>query len=114
MDTERFDISGKAEGNASADELRLMIQNLLAERFKLVVHAEKRELPIYSLILARSDGELGPRLRRAQFDCAGPEPGGTISGATAQATGRPICGLRLNPGRGTDAGITLGPLAPSL
>ena len=57
---------------AGPGPLQLMIRALLAERFKLAVHNETKDSPIYALILARSDGKLGPqteeirdRLRRA-------------------------------------------------
>jgi len=46
-----------------------MLRTLLAERFKLVVHTETRELPTYSLILARKDRALGPQLHHADVDC---------------------------------------------
>ena len=44
------------------------LQSLLAERFALKAHREKRDLPIYALVLARADKSPGPRLRRSQFD----------------------------------------------
>ena len=47
-----------------------MLQTLLAERFKLVVHHETRQLPIYALAFARRDRRLGPMLRRSQVDRA--------------------------------------------
>jgi len=46
-----------------------MLRTLLEERFKLVVHQETRDLPIYALTLARSDGKLGPKLVRSDVDC---------------------------------------------
>ena len=46
-----------------------MIRALLAERFKLVVHNEDKEMPIYALVLARSDGKLGPQLKESETDC---------------------------------------------
>jgi uncharacterized protein (TIGR03435 family) len=68
--SDRFDIAAKAEGDPPIDQKRLMLRRLLAERFKLTTHTETRELPIYALVMARSDGRLGPQLRRSEADCA--------------------------------------------
>jgi uncharacterized protein (TIGR03435 family) len=56
---------------AQRGETRLnkMLQNLLVERFKLAVHHETRELPIYNLVLARTDARPGPKLRPSNGDC---------------------------------------------
>src|SRR3954471_11444281 len=52
-DSDQFDIAARAESaEATRDEIRSMLQTLLAERFKLVVHRETREVPAYSLVLA--------------------------------------------------------------
>src|SRR5579863_7511923 len=55
---DRYDIQAKATGNVSMQQLAAMLQTLLADRFKLMVHHEVRELPVYALVLARSDGKL--------------------------------------------------------
>jgi uncharacterized protein (TIGR03435 family) len=39
-----------------------MLLNLLKDRFQLATHSETRELPIFDLVIARSDGRLGPSL----------------------------------------------------
>src|SRR6266849_9469917 len=49
--TDRFDIEASAQGNPSKDQMRLMMQSLLADRFKLAVHYETRQLPVYSLLM---------------------------------------------------------------
>jgi uncharacterized protein (TIGR03435 family) len=51
------------------DELRLMSQRLLEERFGVVLKRELREQDVYALRVARTDGRLGPDLRRAADDC---------------------------------------------
>jgi uncharacterized protein (TIGR03435 family) len=53
-----WDIEARASGRPSMDELREMLQSLLAERFKLRAHYEKRELPVYRLIVGKSGHKL--------------------------------------------------------
>jgi uncharacterized protein (TIGR03435 family) len=65
----RFDISAKAEDQVTAEQLAIKVKTLLAERFRLVVHPETRDTPIYALVLAKKDGAFGPKLRRSNVDC---------------------------------------------
>lgn len=69
LDQDRFDIVAKAPEGSRPDQTMLMLRGLLAERFKLKVHGETRETPIYALMLARSDGKLGPKLAKTTQDC---------------------------------------------
>jgi uncharacterized protein (TIGR03435 family) len=57
-----FDIVANAEGNPTGEQTRLMLQSLLADRFKLVVHFETRPIPVYALVLA-NPGKIGPGLK---------------------------------------------------
>lgn len=58
-----FAIEAKAPaGNYTKDQVRLMMQSLLADRFKLAVHFETREMPAFALIPINL-GKTGPRLR---------------------------------------------------
>jgi uncharacterized protein (TIGR03435 family) len=58
-DSDQFDIVAKAEHpDATRDEIRSMLQTLLAERFKLIVHRETKQVPAYSLVLAKSGSKL--------------------------------------------------------
>ena len=80
IESDRFDVVAKGEAGARPDRMRLMLQALLAERFGLRVHVVTRELPVYGLVVARSDGRLGPQLRRTRLsiDCyaaSTPPPG---------------------------------------
>ncbi len=53
MTSDGFDIEAKADGEASTAQMLLMLQSLLADRFKLAVHRETREQPVYSLTAAK-------------------------------------------------------------
>ena len=70
--TNAYDISATYPGGATPTpaESRLMLQQLLEDRFQLSLRSETRELPAYRLVLARKDGRLGPRLVRSNVDCA--------------------------------------------
>ena len=98
----RFDVTGKAEGPTTRANLSAMLRTLLTERFKLAVHHETRQMPIYALVTARDDRRLGPQLR----------PG---SASTCRASGPSWlpneltrCGALLqNPGMFTGRSVTL-------
>jgi len=62
LNDERYDITAKAAGPARLDELRRMLGTLLAERFRLQVHREAKELPVYRLVASKS----GPKLHKAE------------------------------------------------
>ena len=63
IETERFDIQARAETpNPTKDQMRLMMQSLLTERFELQVHTETRQLAVLALVLAKP-GRLGAQLR---------------------------------------------------
>lgn len=59
---ERFDIVTKTGSPVSNDQLRGMLQVLLADRFKIVLHHETRLLAVYAMTV----GKNGPRLREVQ------------------------------------------------
>jgi uncharacterized protein (TIGR03435 family) len=65
INSDHFDIVAKANGSPTADQRALMLQSLLAERFSLTLHHETRELTEFTLVMARSDKKLGPRLHPA-------------------------------------------------
>jgi uncharacterized protein (TIGR03435 family) len=58
---DEYVIDAKADGNRTKDQMRLMMQSLLADRFKLRVHFESKEVPVLALILV-TPGKLGPKL----------------------------------------------------
>jgi uncharacterized protein (TIGR03435 family) len=64
---DRFDIQASVQGNPTKDQMRLMMQSLLADRFKLAVHYETRRIPVYALLLD-IPGKLGPLLQQHADD----------------------------------------------
>lgn len=56
LSVERYEIVAKAAGPVSGEELRHMLQTLLKDRFKLALHREDRELPVYALVVAGKGG----------------------------------------------------------
>ena len=69
INTERYDIVGLAPGATNPDEITPRLQSLLAERFKLAAHREKKEVSVFWLVLAAKDGRLGPKFHRSTADC---------------------------------------------
>jgi len=66
---ERFDVDGRAGRDVPEPIIRLMLRQLLADRFKMRVHTEKRTVDAYELLVARTDRRLGPQIRPAKADC---------------------------------------------
>jgi uncharacterized protein (TIGR03435 family) len=58
LNTDMFDIDAKSEHPASTHQLLLMLQALLADRFKLILHTEKKDLPAYALVSAHEPMKL--------------------------------------------------------
>ena len=83
IDSEHYDIEAKTD-DSSADtqrklmsdeqgaQLRLMVQSLLADRFKLALHHDTKELPIYALVVAKN----GPKLHESAATSDDPPPSG--------------------------------------
>jgi uncharacterized protein (TIGR03435 family) len=106
--SEPFDIQARAQGNPTRDQMRLMMQSLLADRFKLALHTETNQGPIYALVLAKP-GKLGPHLQQHTDDAScstgqlAYNPGAVVSGRPSRTSGLDLpplpCGVisRLTP-----------------
>ena len=68
-ESDKFDMTGKpdAPGQPNVDQMKIMIQKLLADRFQLKFHFEKRELPAYAIGIAKT----GAKITRSQDDPKG-------------------------------------------
>ena len=112
--TDRFDIDAIVEVRPlpPLPQFLLRIRTLLADRFKLVMHAEMRELPIYRLVRARDDGRLGPKIRPTA--CKPPDPTTPNSAANTGVGGGGTCGNRIGAFSMTIGGNTMNGFANQL
>jgi uncharacterized protein (TIGR03435 family) len=74
MESATFDIVANISPGATRDQMNLMLQNLLADRFQLKVHRSTKELPIYALVVANN----GPKLKVSGDDPDAPKPRGMV------------------------------------
>jgi uncharacterized protein (TIGR03435 family) len=94
MPTDKFDIAAQPDipGTPSSAQLKSMVQKLLADRFQLKFHTDKRELSAYVLSVAKS----GPKMKQSDAD-AGSLPGLFFRGlgvlTVRNATMFDFCGL---------------------
>jgi len=94
--TFRYDIQAHASGNPTKDQFRLMMQALLTDRFKLAIHFETEQRPVFALVLDKP-GKLGPKLQQHSdaSPCAEPAflqapvrtPSGTVAGGFPEMCG---------------------------
>jgi uncharacterized protein (TIGR03435 family) len=92
---ERFDITAKIPDGASQEQVPEMFQALLADRFKLKVHRESKEVPIYALAIAKS----GLKLKESVPDSVAASDGTSRSGTDVAASGS-AAGVAVNMGGG--------------
>jgi uncharacterized protein (TIGR03435 family) len=69
IDTERYAIAGTIPDGVPGSALPVLMTNLLKDRFRMVAHTETREMPVYNLVLSRSDKRLGPSLKETSAEC---------------------------------------------
>jgi uncharacterized protein (TIGR03435 family) len=128
IDTARYSIRATAPENVPPTANTTMLLNLLKDRFQLVTHPETRELPIFNVVVARTDGRLGPDLKRTPAECVaiveeriaaakaaagrgGPPPLPPLG----DPNGPPPCGFqRVGPGLAAGSGRTIADLVPVL
>jgi uncharacterized protein (TIGR03435 family) len=79
LEFNRYDVIAKAPNNTPQDELKLMLQGLLADRFKLVVHKDSKPVPAFILSLGKGKPKLkeadGSGTTGCQAQPSAPEPG---------------------------------------
>jgi uncharacterized protein (TIGR03435 family) len=112
IDSDRFDVQARASSPVPRAEAMAMLRTLLADRFALRARVERRERPVFNLVLSRDDGRTGARLRPASPEACvdrGPQPGSVPRGEL------PSCGLLpAGPGRMSGRSVSLDLLATQL
>ena len=115
LDTVRYDITAKAAEAATADQMTLMFQPLLADRFRLAMHIDARDTAIFALVRARADGRLGPQLRASSVtDCEATRAAQARGAALAASDGRPLCAGRARAGLITAGAVSMEELARNI
>jgi bla regulator protein blaR1 len=109
IDSDKWDILAKSPAGAPEvqEQMQLRLRSLLEDRFKLVARREMREMPVYELVVARSDGLLGRQIKPSGDECA--------AQGRARAAGEPpppmppggFCGTRTGNGSVSMKGVPL-------
>jgi uncharacterized protein (TIGR03435 family) len=121
MMRERYDVTVKPPAGLTREQRReqmpVMWRAMFADRMKLAAHVEQRERDVYQLVVASSDGKLGPDLKPSTLDCS-PRPVGTAlpppQGLPSLQERQNRCGLSMSTGLIVSGGITMDRLVPSL
>jgi len=116
IDRDRYDITAKAEcdgGKIRQDQIPLMLQSVLEDRFQLKSHFETRELPVYALVIAKSDIKIKASEDQSSPPPLGapPEPCKAITEPAPGQGGRPFPTLP-NPGSPTPRGAIMTAMNP--
>lgn len=116
FDTIRWNITAKPPaGAATQPQLMGMVRNLLAERFKLVIRQDTREIDAYALVLDRADRRPGPQLRPSNGDCEAVRVARSASPpAEPPPIARGYCGTKGAPGNVATSGMPMADFARNL
>ena len=115
--SDHYNLQAVAQGSATVQQMEgPMLQALLEDRFKLTIHRELKQLPVYELTLGKGDGKLQPSKEGncIPYSIDSPPP------AAAQSAPRPVfCGFPRLSSNGLNqtldgAGISIAELAASL
>jgi uncharacterized protein (TIGR03435 family) len=119
---DRWNIVARIDGDpprmppGQLDAMMIATQALLADRFKLAIRRETREIPVYQLVRANRDDRLGNGMRRSTADCLSIQRAtdeaakGGPPAANPNTPDRMVCGMRVSVGRIQFGGRPLAPL----
>jgi uncharacterized protein (TIGR03435 family) len=101
LQQEFYDIAAKVPPDATKDQVKLMWQSLLADRFGLVLHREPKEFPVYDLTVVKGGAKLKPT---AYPDAKQAKPGDFPSPPVLDANGYPVIPAGISGVQGTPGG----------
>ena len=91
--SERYDLNAKLPAGATASQIPAMLQTVLTDRFQLKMHREKKEMPVYALILGKGPLKLKETAPDANI--------GLSKGSLDVAAGGSAAGVSVNLGNGS-------------
>lgn len=108
IETDRYDVNAKAEGDPPRETTRLMLQSLLRDRFAFRARYEEHERDVYFLTVARPGAV---KLKPTSLDCAAMEK---LPERPRAPSGAPLCGMSVGGTRFEAHGMSLAPLVTNL
>jgi uncharacterized protein (TIGR03435 family) len=119
MLTERYDLNVRFDSERpSSDQIQAIFREIFATQLKLKVHYERRDTPTYDMVVARSDGRLGPGVRRLDVDCEAlrdaARRGETVPSLPPAANGAAACQSKVGNGTILSGGMRLAQLAATV
>ena len=89
--SERYDViaTSTLSRPATPQERAAMVRAMLVDRVKLATHVEKRQVPVYDMVLARADGRLGAGIKPSEIDCVAKAAADRAAADVAAAAGTP-------------------------
>ena len=85
IDSDRFEITAKVPRGATKDDVKIMLQNLLRDRFGLKIHHDEKEMSVYGLVAAKNGSKLKESADQSDPSAAPPTPPPSDGGPSATA-----------------------------
>jgi uncharacterized protein (TIGR03435 family) len=115
---ERYDVNAVVSGKPTPEQSRELWRAVFADRFKLKAHVEMREVPAFTMVLARPGQPLPRGLKKIETSCASlteaRQRGETPPTPPLAANGMPHCSMRMGIGTVDSAGMTMERFAGSI
>ena len=109
VDSEHYDIDGRAESRVPRDQIILMLQSLLADRFQLRWHRDTKDGPVYLLQRGKNALRLEEPKDKNAYHWAGGNAGGSINGDGLAGMGvAPKQKRQASPYQPGDQGVSYG------